>query len=881
MQFNDGMFAYVRNSTHSDLIEHLNEGRVNSGASCVIFVSQHHKENKVSVVCCDSKNTVSEETVISLPKHAHVLLSLTTLSAPISANEFSLPATLGDYSAHYVVMGAVCDIHGNRIGALLLIHPNLSLTNEQQSFADITRQKIELRLQYQLLQHPFTDKLQEKVALLNEIGRISHTGGWEFDVAQREITWTHETYCLFGMTPGRQVTLDRALGNFTEKSRKHIRAAILEVLRKGNAFTLEAEFINGEGHKRWLKMTGKAQCIASKKRPKVYRIFGSAQDITETKRLSDTQHNYTQYLSTILNNLGHALLTLDEEGTVITANNLVRQVFGYDPDEMIGQEIFILMDKNESGQLSSYAKGYSQQQSAAKEIKDVRDFLAQSSCMKGESMAKALVMKRKNGGNFCADVIFSTFFLDNQRRTVALCRDMTEQNFQLEQLKDAAYLDRVTKLPNLHAFDTTLKRTIRECKATLGYLFCLRINIVNLDQYRQAFGGATTDYITRIIAARLERSFSGTYRVYSESRDSYLVMYEAPLQDGENGASALINEVEWKLVNDVFGHITLHNSPHYLQANVNTCWLEGKNLCFEKVKHMIFQTPPEGSLQNTHERVRLYQGSTARYERYQSIKQSLLRSVENKELFIVLQPQYGDAGNIIGAEALLRWQHPQLGLISPGEFIPIAEESDIIVEIGQWVMNETCKLLCDCQEVGIQTRLAINVSAKHIARADFSESLLSIVDRWKVPPGSITLELTEGTLIHSFGLVRKRIRELALKGFVFSIDDFGRGNSNLSYLKELPIKELKVDRHFIDEVNLDGSKSLLINSICDMAKIFDLRAVAEGIENTHQLRYAKDCGCTGFQGYFLDKPMRVHVWREKLLSEKSHTGDTASAERPH
>ena len=196
-------------------------------------------------------------------------------------------------------------------------------------------------------------------------------------------------------------------------------------------------------------------------------------------------------------------------------------------------------------------------------------------------------------------------------------------------------------------------------------------------------------------------------------------------------------------------------------------------------------------------------------------------------------------------------------------------------------MNETCKLLCDCQEVGIQTRLAINVSAKHIARADFSESLLSIVDRWKVPPGSITLELTEGTLIHSFRLVRKRIRELALKGFVFSIDDFGRGNSNLSYLKELPIKELKVDRHFIDEVNLDGSKSLLINSICDMAKIFDLRAVAEGIENTHQLRYAKDCGCTGFQGYFLDKPMRVHVWREKLLSEKAHTGDTASAERPH
>lgn len=127
----------------------------------------------------------------------------------------------------------------------------------------------------------------------------------------------------------------------------------------------------------------------------------------------------------------------------------------------------------------------------------------------------------------------------------------------------------------------------------------------------------------------------------------------------------------------------------------------------------------------------------------------------------------------------------------------------------------------------------INVSVKYIVCVDFSESLLFIVDCWKVFFGSIILELIEGMFIYSFGLVRKWIREFVLKGFVFFIDDFGWGNFNLSYLKELFIKELKVDCYFIDEVNFDGSKSFLINSICDMVKIFDLWVVVEGIENIY------------------------------------------------
>lgn len=131
MQFNDGMFVYVRNSIYFDLIEYFNEGRVNSGVSCVIFVFQYYKENKVSVVCCDSKNIVLEEMVISLLKYVYVFLFLIIFSVLISVNEFSLLVIFGDYSVYYVVMGVVCDIYGNCIGVLLLIYFNLLLINEQ------------------------------------------------------------------------------------------------------------------------------------------------------------------------------------------------------------------------------------------------------------------------------------------------------------------------------------------------------------------------------------------------------------------------------------------------------------------------------------------------------------------------------------------------------------------------------------------------------------------------------------------------------------------------------------------------------------------------------------------------------------------------------
>ena len=178
--------------------------------------------------------------------------------------------------------------------------------------------------------------------------------------------------------------------------------------------------------------------------------------------------------------------------------------------------------------------------------------------------------------------------------------------------------------------------------------------------------------------------------------------------------------------------------------------------------------------------------------------------------------------------------------------------------------NEACKLLSECQTKNVNTKLSINISAKHLARADFVSKFVAIVNRWGVEHKCLTLELTEAALIKGVSIIQRRVRDLAQQGFCLSIDDFGIGDSNLNYLQDLPINELKVDKVFIEAIEGCKEKNVMVTNICNMAKALELDTVAEGVETTGQLNEAKACGCSAFQGYYLDKPMSVDEWRGKI-----------------
>ena len=854
MQDSDGAFVFIGEDKRSDIVNFLNEGCINCNASGAILLSLVPGETKARVFCTNDKLTLSPASVITLPKHVTLLVNMTELSASIPLSDFTWPDSLACYKEHYLVMGIIRDIERNVIGAVVTILPQHDLTHQQRDYLNITRQRIELLVQYQLIHHPCTRKLADNEQLLNEIGKASHIGGWELDLVVNRITWTNEMYRFFDMSPGKTVTPERALANLPHDSRSHFKKAMKHTLKTATPFCIEVEYITNDGIKRWLKVTGNPQCQkGTSGKNKVIRVFGSVQDISQSHRLSHTQYSDTEYRAIALNNAPEPILTLDAQGTVLSANNAVNQMLGYDADELIGQDVALLVPTLERQPVLNYIRNYLRNE---------------KSLAKGTLAQAHLHFRHRDGNVFPVNVALSSFTLNNHKSVVAVFHDMTQIQLKLDMLNQLAYFDSVTQLPNIHSFKKLINHRVRKAQVTCTDIYCAQITVQNITQYNQAFGRATGDYILRILASRLNRAFGAPFAVFRGDAFMFYLLYNAPIEEAfENEPNALAH-VEHTLINDVFYDIPLHNSAHRVGANITACRVNGMTATVDKIMHMLATTnnnkvtaKPQSSLTYT-------VASCADYDRYQLLKQSLVSSVKNRELYIELQPQYSNSGNITCAEALLRWQHPELGLISPSEFIPIAEETDTIVELGAWVINESCKLLHHCQNRGVHTRLSINVSAKHIARADFSKTLCSLVKKWQVPPGSLTLELTEATLMGSFALVRKRIRELAEQGFAFSIDDFGTGTSNLNYLHTLPIKELKVDRHFIEALTDSQSRNALVNSICDMARAFDLRTVAEGIENNHQFSYAKKCGCNAFQGYYLDKPMHVNAWVEKLTTEQ-------------
>ena len=212
----------------------------------------------------------------------------------------------------------------------------------------------------------------------------------------------------------------------------------------------------------------------------------------------------------------------------------------------------------------------------------------------------------------------------------------------------------------------------------------------------------------------------------------------------------------------------------------------------------------------------------------------------------------------------MRWYSKELGPVSPGEFIPIAEESYAICEIGDIVLRKTLNVMSNFVKAGLNTTIAINISARQIVMPDFINSLLSRVNQFGIPPHRLMLELTETALVVDIELVKETMLELAKFGFRFSIDDFGTGYSSLAYLKVLPISELKIDKYFVDDIgkDFDGKAAQIVDAILEMAKALNVTCIAEGVETVEQLNYLKGKGCERFQGYYFSRPEPEAYWAE-------------------
>lgn len=254
----------------------------------------------------------------------------------------------------------------------------------------------------------------------------------------------------------------------------------------------------------------------------------------------------------------------------------------------------------------------------------------------------------------------------------------------------------------------------------------------------------------------------------------------------------------------------------------------------------------------------------------------LRKAVERGQILVHYQPIVSLAtGRITGMEALTRWEHPQLGLISPLEFIPLAEETGLIVPIGQWILEEACRATRDWQRRGYPpVCVSVNISVKQFEHPLFVQTVRDALERTSLDPRYLCLEITENVAMTNIGHVVQTIQALKELGVAISIDDFGTGYSSLSYLKRFRIHTLKIDKSFIQELNADEESSAIVTALLAMAQRLNIRTIAEGVETAEQLTFLREHGCQEIQGYYISKPLAAQPF-EQLLGQDRNFLDTA------
>ena len=260
-----------------------------------------------------------------------------------------------------------------------------------------------------------------------------------------------------------------------------------------------------------------------------------------------------------------------------------------------------------------------------------------------------------------------------------------------------------------------------------------------------------------------------------------------------------------------------------------------------------------------------------------ALAQDLREAVRDSQFLVHYQPQVRGQGRLTGAEALVRWQHPQRGIVAPAEFIVLAEETGLILPIGHWVLQTACRQLALwAREPSMaDLTIAVNVSAQQFAQGDFVAQVLQVLAETNAQPQRLKLELTESLLIMNVDAVIEKMSALKYRGVGFSLDDFGTGYSSLAYLKMLPLDQLKIDQAFVRDVLVDGNDAAIAKTVVALGRSLGLNVIAEGVETAEQQDFLAECGCLAYQGFFYGRPMPVAEFEAYALASWSRHGEPA------
>ncbi len=698
--------------------------------------------------------------------------------------------------------------------------------------------------------------LRDSERVLNAAQAIAHVGSWDWEIASDKLTWSAECYRIFGLAQHTPMSYPKFLQFVHADDRLGVERAVAQALAQRAEYYVEHRIELACGERRYLEERGTVECDAT---GQPLRMVGTVLDITTRKLLADKLAAHQEKLEQLvaqrtreLQDANQALqiaaaafdaqegiMITDAQERILRVNRAFEELTGFTAGEIIGKTPRIL--KSGRHDAPFYAAMWEQ--------------ILRNGFWKGE------LWERRKSGEIYPKLLSITAIKNAQGVTthyVSTQSDISASKAAEETIRQQAFHDPLTHLPNRRLLLERLAQALSSCAQTGRNGALLFIDLDHFKNLNDTLGHDVGDQLLIQVAQRIVSCVRSVDTVARLGGDEFIVL----LTELDRRAIDAATEAKWvgrKILDRLNQNYELVGHEYLCSASIGVALFSERSRAGDELLKQadiaMYQVKTSGRNGISFFDPDMQSAINQRFQ----LERELRKAIARDQLRLHYQIQLDAQQVPIGAEALIRWHHPERGLILPGQFIPFAEESSLILSLGAWVLEAACQQLANWQldEHLRHLQLSINVSAQQFKTPDFLDTVKRTVRAYAIDSTRLKLELTESVILQDVEQVIAKMSALRALGIGLSLDDFGTGYSSLSYLKRLPINQLKIDQSFVRDIASDPNDAILVKTIIDLAGNFALEVIAEGVETAQQLAFLQANGCTTYQGYLFGKPQPI------------------------